>query len=588
MTQVLVASMATGENNSHDLSWPMANGPIHLALAHYYLSRAVRDFLIIGRGPVAGYPVVGAQVATLTAVSPQSGGLAEAKIEGPLASMLLRLGLDVLVLVGAAPEVSGVRVSSGGGLQGVVIEWPRVSVDEGVWATDTITRDSPNDVVLTTGGLGMASHPAASIVVNSGFPSAQGGLGAVFGQMNLKYVVLASAQRSALPTAIQARITEDYARVIDTNPLTKSEKDYPGFALWPSSDLVGYAGSQRFAGSVGPGMSDFSPDAFMDFALDDGSSACPGCPQSCLKSFGADSAMPINGGRAHQLAISAFASQGDETDVETLVSFNALCHDLGVEHVAAEESLAMVGYERGADFAHSILRALDQFPGGSGRDMRVKGMAIPPFDPRASQGLGVGYALNPTGPRYDVLEHDIDFTGHHPWMEQEGLERDFGIPPEGLAMGTLGDARHRSLEMLWLAWSGLDALGICEYAAPPTRELTVESIAELVLDITGESFTVRDIYDQGLVRLAILRQCNTLLGRGGKEDVLPEWCYERPIAEGPLAGIVVDRDEFDAAADYLRSALGWAPEGLSPEHSVRARVDTLARDLETMMEESIV
>jgi aldehyde:ferredoxin oxidoreductase len=587
MTQVLVASMATGENSSHDMSWPMVNGPIHLALAHYYLSRAIRDFVIIGRGPVAGYPVVGAQVATLTAVSPQSGGLAEAKIEGTLASMLLRLGLDVLVLLGAAPEVSGVRVSGGSGAQGAIIERPRVRVDEGVWATDTRVRESSDDVVLTTGSLGMASHPAASIVVNSGFPTTQGGLGAVFGQMNLKYVVLASAQAPALPTATQARITDAYAQAIDGNPLTKSEKDYPGFALWPSRDLVGYAGSQRFAGSVGPGMSGFSPDGFMDFALDDGRSACPGCPQSCLKSFGAGSEMPINGGRAHQLAISAFASQGDETDVETLVSFNALCHDLGVEHLVAEESLAAAGYERGENFAQSILRALDQFPGCSGRDVRVKGMAIPPFDPRANQGLGVGYALNPTGPRYDVLEHDIDFTGEHPWMTREGLERDFGIPPGGLAMGTLSEARHRSLEMLWLAWSGLDALGICEYAAPPTRELTVASIAELVRDVTGESFTDSDIYDQGLIRLAILRQCNALLGLGRGEDVLPEWCYESPIAEGPLAGSVVDRDEFHAAADFLRSSLGWAPEGLSPNHSVRARVDTLARDLDVMMEEAI-
>jgi hypothetical protein len=94
----------------------------------------------------------------------------------------------------------------GGGAQGAIIERPRVRVDEGVWATDTRVRESSDDVVLTTGSLGMASHPAASIVVNSGFPTTQGGLGAVFGQMNLKYVVLASAQAPAATTAAPTRL----------------------------------------------------------------------------------------------------------------------------------------------------------------------------------------------------------------------------------------------------------------------------------------------------------------------------------------------------------------------------------------------
>lgn len=584
MTRVLVASVATGDSDLRDFLWPVSSGPIPVALAHHYLAGSVTEFLIIGRGVVAGYPVVGAQVATLTAVSPQSGGLAEAPIEGPLARMLLGVGLDAVVLVGVAEEPSGLVISHDAAGLRVDRETSRVSVDAGVWATDEALRAHEGDVIIATGALGMLGHQAASIVVNNGFPSAQGGLGAVMGGMNLKYLKMSSESPHRQATTLQARITASYDVAIEGNPLTASEKNYPGFALWPEPDLVGYAASQRFAGSIGPGLRGFHADAFMPFALDDGSGACPGCPQSCLKSFGTAQGMPIDGGRAHQLAISALASQGDETDVTTLVSFNALCHDLGVEHLAAEESLARVGYSRDESLGTSIVTALTEFPGGSGVEMRIKGMVIPPFDPRANQGLALGFALNPTGPRYDVLEHDIDFAFDRPWMQREGLVEQFGIPRDGLPLGTLDASRHRSLELLWLAWSGLDALGVCEYAAPPTRELTLAAIAEMVRDITGEEFAEDDIYEQGRLRLAMLRQCNVLLGVGGHGDELPEWFYTHPIGEGPLAGVLVNREEFESAADFLREALGWDDRGLAAGHPVRKRVDMLAREMDTAME----
>jgi aldehyde:ferredoxin oxidoreductase len=584
MTRVLVASVATGESDVHNFAWPLRNGPIHAALAHHYVAAGHRDFLIVARGPVAGYPVVGAQVATITAISPQSGGMAEAAIEGSLARMLLRLGLDALVIQGRAGAASGLKISVDG--QDVSAEVERSVVDSGlgVWATDSALRHSDDDVIATTGELGMAGHPAASIVVNNGFPSAQGGLGAVLGTMNLKYLVLTAPPKNLLPTPIQTRITQDYTAAIDGNPLTASERNYPGFALWPAPELVGYAGSQRFAGTVGAGLAGFSGQDLMPHALDDGANACPGCPQACLKSFGVDPSAPVDGGRAHQLAISAFASQGDETDPRRMIEFNATCHNLGVEHLAAEESLAELGGAHEGNLSEAVVEALTRHPEGSGATLRIKGMAIPPFDPRGNQGLGVGFALNPTGPRYDVLEHDIDFDSNQHWMEREGIGREFGIPAGGLKLGTLGADRHKSLELLWLAWSGLDALGVCEYAAPPTRELTLQSVAELVRDVTGEAFSDTDIYDQGRVRLAFLRQCNSLLGLDARHDGLPAHFHDSPIGEGRLAGVTVDRAEFTAAADYLYEVFGWDANGLASGHEVRHRLDTVNEELESQLE----
>ena len=584
MTRVLVASAATGESDVRNFAWPLRNGPIHAALAHGYVAAGARDFLILARGPVAGYPVVGAQVATITAISPQSGGIAEAAIEGPLARMLLRMGLDALVLQGRASAVSGVRIAIDGSGLRAELESSVVDSRLGVWATDSALRESSDDVIATTGELGMAGHPAASVVVNNGFPSAQGGLGAVLGTLNLKYLVLSAAQKDLLPSPTQSRVTQGYAVAIDGNPLTASERNYPGFAMWPAAELAGYAGSQRFAGTVGPGLAGFSGQDFMPYAVDDGANACPSCPQACLKSFSVNPAQPVDGGRAHQLAISARASQGDETNPRRMIEFNATCHNLGVEHLAADESLAELDETHEGSLSDAIVEALTRHPEGSGANMRIKGMAIPPFDPRGNQGLGVGFALNPTGPRYDVLEHDIDFDSDQPWMERQGIGREFGIPAGGLKFGTLGVDRHKSLELLWLAWSGLDALGVCKYAAPPTRELTLQSVAELVRDATGEDFYDSDIYDQGRIRLAFLRQCNSLLGLDARDDALPEHFHDSPIGEGRLAGVTVSRAEFAAAAEYLYEVFGWDENGLASGHELRQRVDKVNEELESQLE----
>jgi len=109
------------------------------------------------------------------------------------------------------------------------------------------------------------------------------------------------------------------------------------------------------------------------------------------------------------MGMASFALQGDNPDPETVIMFNALCHKVGLEHLVAEEALRGEG-----PFAPQTLEALLDStlsrtqPPREG-SVRIKNMPLPPFDPRGNQGLAVGFALNPTGPRYDVVEHDIDF-----------------------------------------------------------------------------------------------------------------------------------------------------------------------------------
>jgi aldehyde:ferredoxin oxidoreductase len=194
---------------------------------------------------------------------------------------------------------------------------------------------------------------------------------------------------------------------------------------------------------------------------------------------------------------------------------------------------------------------------------QIKGMAIPPWDGRGNQGLFLAMALNPSGPRYDVIEHDIDFDPNWAWSRHVEFGEEYGIPKGGLPLGTLDDRRKASILSLWLLWSALDSLGICIYAAPPTRELRSEDILELIFAITGSQIEMNDLFAIGLKRLLIQREINNQLGVSIESDSLPDIFFEVPIksSSAKLDGAIIDRKQFNYMKSEIIKALYWNEDG---------------------------
>ena len=135
--------------------------------------------------------------------------------------------------------------------------------------------------------------------------------------------------------------------------------------------------------------------------------------------------------------------------------------------------------------------------------MTVKGAEVPCFDPRAQPGIGLGYAAAPNGPRYDALEHDLDFD------PELGLPYSFPeaarIDVEPARAVTLDAGRGRRSARLLRLWSALDALNLCVFASSPTGPLTIGHLTSLVTAVSGVEFTVEDLLDAGQRRLDLMR-----------------------------------------------------------------------------------
>jgi len=516
------------------------------------------NFVVISKGVLGGKNGVGLSDAIISAISPQSGGLIESKIQGRLANVLASIGVDAIALTNKAKSLTGIELTDRGFLE---FNFPRAKELKGfsVWKTLNKIKKENTLTSLAISKFGEKQALGASVVSDYGFATSQGGVGAVFGRMNIKYLTIAGvAQQSVTPGVKQ--VTDKYIAGLDSNPLTKSEHDAPGFGIWANKSLVGYMAGKNFGRDLPKVVENFEPKSFLPYLKDDGASSCPGCPQQCLKSYLVNDG-PIDGGRQHQLSITALLSQYGENDVEKLIEFNSYCHEVGVEHIYMAALLIQEQIKSKKSIAKMVNKvAKKKLKSGFNQ---IKGMAIPPWDGRGNQGLFLAMALNPSGPRYDVIEHDIDFDPDWVWSRHVEFGAEYGIPKGGLPLGTLDKRREESIVDLWLLWSALDSLGICIYAAPPTRELQSADILALVKAVTGAEISMDELFELGLVRLLIQRDMNHRLGVNPKSDDLPDLFFDKPIKSSgaKLDGAVINRAEFIEMKSAVIKRLQWSESG---------------------------
>ncbi|MEV0621568.1 aldehyde ferredoxin oxidoreductase C-terminal domain-containing protein [Nonomuraea sp. NPDC050404] len=304
--------------------------------------------------------------------------------------------------------------------------------------------------------------------------------------------------------------------------------------------------------------------------------------------------------RAGGLGQEAFLSLGWNLgidDLDTVLDANARCNDLGLDQVSLGGTLAFAMECADRDLlpgapsfgdAAALAGLIDDVATRSGAlgdllaegsaraarrvgqgahayAMTVKGVELPCFDPRPQPGIGLGYALAPGGPRYDALEHDLDFDPVAGLLYSFPEAERIGAVPA--PAGELDEERGRRSAKLLRLWSGLDALNLCVFASSPTRPLTIDRLTALVTAILGEPFTLRDLLAAGQARLDGMRAYalreTTAHAPGGAyasvlDEELPARLHLEPITEGRHKGAVLDRAAFGRAGDAFYEELGWA------------------------------
>ena len=554
--------------------------------------------LVVASSVVAGRRAVALPRVSFVARSPLTGGIGEARLEGPWAVAVGDAGYRAIAIRGRAERPTTLVIEDG---------VPRLEDATDLWGLDTwATTDRlrarhGGGHVATIGPAGERLVRFASVVADRSFAATRGGIGAVMGSKNLKAVVLVGGSPAPVadPEALD-RLTRAYRSRMAGNPVARWQHEPPGFGAWLGGvRMDGYHAVENYRTSRLADRSRLSATAFARrLAWTDG--GCPGCPNDCIKGFDGPGVGAGDGAAGlHQETACALGPNLGINDAESTLALNELAMRLGLDPVslgftvafamecrdrgllapadldgldlrfgaaaAVTELTRRIARREGAGewLADGVRRASQRLPpAASGLAMQVKGLELAVFEPRTNTNLALGYAIAPVGPRYDIVEHDWDYDDRDPaWPHTLDLSRTLGVR-RPFPMASLAPDKVRTFRPLYELWSGLDALGICLFASAPTRPLSLEDVAALVRAVTGWETSSYEIMRWGARRNHLLRIYNLRHGLGAADDRLPDRFFDEPIDSGPFAGLALEREAFGAAVRQVYGALGWDDDGV--------------------------
>jgi len=232
-----------------------------------------------------------------------------------------------------------------------------------------------------------------------------------------------------------------------------------------------------------------------------------------------------------------------------------------VEMIAKRDGLGDILADGMSSAAKKLGKVADRFA------MHVKGMPLPFHEPRGKTGVGLGYAVSPTGPDHMEIPHDPF------WATDAGifLLRPLGIL-EPVDIFDLGPKKVRLFIYLQQYWDLLNSLGICMFTAKPMGPHTINEIVDYVKAVTGWETSLFDLLKVGERHANMARIFNLREGFTSKDDTLPDRLFN-PMEGGTLKGKKIDKEQFSKAIETYYQMMGWDPETGVPKKEKLAELD---------------
>ncbi len=587
-------------------------GGRNLAL-HYLLKEippgadplSVENKLIITTSVLTGAPISGQGRHTAAALSPLTGGLADSQCGGWWGAELKFAGYDGLIIEGKADQPVYIHIFD----QQVEILsathlWGKCTGEVQILLQET---HSPKAHVLQIGPAGENLVRYANLTADLRNFNGRGGLGAVMGSKNLRAIVVRGSQRKL---AIADR---DGLNKIATW-FSRSTKHHPAVSLHhelgtskgivPVS-IAGILPTYNFQDGSFDQAEGISGET-MKRELNGATETCFGCAVSCKRSVeGERGKFKITreyGGPEYE-SIGLLGSNLGVGDIFAVAACNELCNKLGLDTISTGATLswALECFERGLltandlcglelrwndpetfynlieDIAHrrgagallaegSRLAARQIGRGTERYAMQVKGQELPNHEPRGKWGVGLGYAVSPTGADHLQAAHDPWFTQpgdnstEFNWVDLTDLNPVGVLEP--LPAEDISPQKVRLFVYLQQIWGFHDVLDWCIFTAVPEfRAISLNQLVETIQCVTGWRTSLFELMKAGERGVTMARAFNVRHGFDTADDRLPERFFE-PMRAGTLQGHHIDREAFQQALLLYYGMMGWDEHGI--------------------------
>ena len=572
------------------------------ALTAYYLLKHLKpgvdplseeNVLVFACSVVTGSPLSGYSRYTVAAKSPLTGAFGRTEAGGYFGPELKFAGFDAIVVRGRAPKPVYLYVNDGT----VEIRDAAAIWGQDNWVTLEKIREETGEKMVRVASIGPAGErmiPYACVQNDLEHYNGRTGMGAVMGSKNLKAVAARGRQKPQMadPEKVKA-IRKWHNDRIKVHPPNVGLSKVGTTGLIKGLNDTGILTTHNFRDGVFDGADKIGHEAYHK-TIFDSPGTCYSCAVRCKRRVALeDEKYPLDkrfGGPEYE-TLAAFGSLCDIDNLPAVARANQLCNLLGLDTISTGAVVAFA-FEC---FEHGIIteedtggRALNWGDGdamlwlveeianrrgigetlsegvkkaaeiiGKGADkyaFHIKGQELPLHDGRGKTGMGMGFALAPTGADHIECPHDVAFQG-------EGVSKlhALGIFEPVKPLETNAE-KVRFFVNGQKAWQINNCYGICNFCSVPIHAMTFQMLVESVRAITGWDTSLHDMVTVSERGTVMARVFNNREGFAPKDDrVIRRW--HEPMPDGPLKGQYIDPKAFREAIDLYYELSGWDKDG---------------------------
>ena len=518
-----------------------------------------KNKLVVAPGLLSGTVAANSGRLSIGAKSPLTGTIKEANAGGTAAQMLAKLGCKALIIEGL-PEGDGwytLEITK----DGVTIHEEKELIGKGNFAVvEEITkRTSAKHGIMTIGPAGEMKMLAANISIKDPDShlrsNGRGGLGAVMGSKKVKCIIIE-------PTDAKVEIVDQekfkeanrtFTKALVDNPISQALGTYGTNVLVNIINEAGALPTKNFTSGQFDGHEEISGETMHDIIVErEGKpkhNCHKGCVIQCSQIYNDKDKKYKTSGFEYE-SIWAMGADCCVDNLDYIAEADHLMDDIGIDSietsvamgVAMEGGLLTFGDGEGIcrllreDVAKGtpLGRIIGCGAGSVGRAFGVtrvpvvKNQAIPAYDPRAIKGIGITYATSTQG-----ADHTMGYT----------------IATNILGVGGSVDplSHEGQVELsrnLQIATAAIDSTGMCLFIAFAALddEKCLPALVDMINARFGADLTADDVTNLGISILKTERAFNEAAGFTNKDDRLPEFFYEEPIAPHNVVWDIPDEE----------------------------------------------
>jgi len=525
--------------------------------------------LVIAPGMLSGTTAAMSGRISIGCKSPLTGGIKESNSGGQPAQVLARLGYAAIVLEGlpATDDLykifinkDGVQISADNSLK-MLPNYDLVAKMKEEYGDNTkacISIGPAGEMKMCT-----ASIACTDMELRPARHAGRGGVGAVMGAKGVKVIVLddtGMGMRSPKDPEKFKDANKRFVEGLSSHPVTG--EGLPAFGSNVLTNILNEVGgypTYNFKQGTFAGAAKISGETQAETETARGGLATHGCHRGCvIRCSGVyhDKDGHFLTKQPEYETVWAHGGNCGIDDLDTIAMLDFLDDNYGVDTiemgnavaVAMDAGLAEFGDgEAAINFVHEVGKGthLGRILGGGAASVAkaygvvrvpvVKGQAMPAYDPRAVQGIGVTYATSPMGADhtagYAVAQNVLKVGGDVDSLKPEGQIE-----------------LSRNLQ---IATAAIDSTGMCLFIAFAILDQpeTFQALLDIIGAYVGADFTADGVTDLGKKVLKMERDFNARAGFTKAHDRLPGYFKTEPFPPHNVTFGVTD-EELDQVFDW--------------------------------------